>query len=436
MSGADAPPPRAGLLRDLSTVDLSAFLRPGDSILWGQSHAQPRGLIRQLVAQRHRFARTRLVLGIGHGLDDVLTPLHADAFDFVAYCGAGSNRRLAEAGVLDILPVNYSELAPMMDAGTLRIDVLMLQVSAADAQGRHSLGMAREYLVAALRCARTVLAEVNPSVPWTAGGPYLSAGDVDLWVASEDATADVPAATPGPIELAIGRRVANLVPDGATLQTGIGTVPDAVLHALRSHRDLGLHSGSLGEAMVDLAASGALTNARKALDRGVTIGGILLGGRRLREFAHGNPALELRSCEYIHDAEVLARHERFIAVNSAVEVDLGGQVNSEVVGETYVGAVGGASDFLRGASRSHCGVPIVALPSTAGHHSRIVARLSGPATVPRSLPCVIVTEHGVADLRGLTLSQRRDRLLAIAHPQHQPLLESQLSDRPLPGTRR
>ncbi len=421
---------------DLASVDLSAFIRPGDTVVWGQSHAQPRGLIRALVAQRHRFARTRLFLGIGHGLEDVLTPAHADAFDFLAYCGAGSNRVLAKAGVLDILPAHYSEFPGLIRSGVLRSDVLMLQVSPPDAQGRHSLGMAREYLVPALACARTVLAEVDPSVPWTQGGPYLTAADADLWVAADASPADVPAAPPGPVETAIGRHIAGLVPEGATLQTGIGTVPDAVLQALRGHRDLGLHSGSLGEGIVDLAECGALTNARKTLDRGLTIGGVLIGGERLRRFAHHNPGLELRSSEYTHDAQVLSQIDNFVAVNSAIEVDLTGQVNSEVAAGAYVGAVGGALDFLRGASRSRGGLPVVALPSTAGGRSRIVSRLSGPATVPRNLPCVVVTEHGVADLRGLTLSQRQDRLLAIAHPAHRDTLARELAADPAPGTLR
>jgi acetyl-CoA hydrolase len=188
-----------------------------------------------------------------------------------------------------------------------------------------------------------------------------------------------------------------------------------------------MHSGSLGAGMMTLAEAGALTNSRKGRDAGVTVGGVLMGGEALRRYAHLNPRLSLRGTEYTHDAQVLASLDRFTAINSAIEVDLTGQVNSEVAGNAYVGALGGILDFLQGAHASSNGLPIVALPSLARQRSRIVASLSGPVTVPRGCPCVIVTEHGVADLRGLTLSQRIDRMLGIAHPAHRAELERQIA---------
>src|SRR5690606_8235527 len=213
------------------------------------------------------------------------------------------------------------------------------------------------------------------------------------------------AAAPGPIETAIGRNVASVVPDGATLQTGIGSIPDAVLAALGNHRDLGLHSGSLGEGIVTLAESGALTNARKGIDAGLTVGGVLMGGPRLRRCAHRNAQLELRGTEYTHDARLLAGLNRFTAINSAIEVDLTGQNTTEWAGGGYLGATGDVNDYVRGAQASQDGTPITALPSLAREQSRIVAALTGTAAAPRSRSCVIVTAHGVADLRGLTLSQ-------------------------------
>lgn len=167
-----------------------------------------------------------------------------------------------------------------------------------------------------------------------------------------------------------------------------------------------------------LCEAGVVTNAKKSIDTGVTIGGVIIGSARVRRFAHRNPALELRGTEYTHNPEVLRGIDRFVAINSAVEVDLTGQINAEMVGDTYVGAVGGVGDFLRAAQLSHGGVPIVALPSTAGRHSRIVTRLSGPVTIPRSDGCVIVTEYGIADLRGLSLAQRIPKMIAVAHPDH------------------
>ena len=171
--------------------DLSGLIRPGDTVMWGQSHAEPVTLMRALVAQRERLRRIRLFLGIG--LADVLTPEHADAFDFLAYCGSGANRKLARAGVLDILPAHYSQLPALIGSGALRIDVVMLQVSPPDEQGRYSLGLAREYLVEAVKHARTIIAEVHPEVPWTYGGPWLQASDIDLLVQSDTPFADAPA---------------------------------------------------------------------------------------------------------------------------------------------------------------------------------------------------------------------------------------------------
>ncbi|MBU9340882.1 acetyl-CoA hydrolase [Burkholderia multivorans] len=395
---------------------LSSLIRPGDTVMWGQSHAEPVTLMRALVAQRHSFKRIRVFLGIG--LADVLTPEHADAIDFLAYCGSGANRKLARANVLDILPAHYSQLPELIRSGALRIDVVMLQVSPPDEHGRYSLGLAREYLVEALKHARAIVAEVHPDVPWTYGGPFLRAADIDLLVTSDTPFPDAAETTPGPVEQAIGQHVASLVEDGATLQTGIGAIPDAVMAALHDKRDLGVHTGSIGDGIAALCEAGVVTNARKTIDAGITVGGVIIGSARVRHFAHRNPALELRGTEYTHNPHVLRRIERFTAINSAVEVDLTGQVNAEVVGGTYVGAVGGVGDFLRAAQASRGGVPIVALPSTAGAHSRIVTELSGPVTVPRSDACVIVTEYGIADLRGLSLAQRVPKMIAIAHPDH------------------
>lgn len=406
------------------SVDLGRYIKPGDTILWGQAHAQPLTLIRALVEQRHRIGRVRVFLGIGHELDAVLTSEHADCLEFVGYCGTGSNRNLVRAGVMDILPVHYFGMDRMIREGTLRIDVLFLQLPKPDKEGRYSLGFAREYLVAALGVARTVIAEVSEEVPWTFGGPYLREEDFDLVIPARSGLA-VPAGLgePTQMEQSIGRHVAGLVPDGATLQTGIGNVPDVILAALKDHHDLGVHSGSLGERIAWLIEAGVITNRRKPIDTGVTVGGLLYGGTRLRRLAHQNPAIELRGTDYTHASQVLERFERLVAINSAVEVDLTGQVNSEVANGHYVGAVGGILDFVRAAGRSKGGVPIIALPSTAGKFSRIVASLSGPATIARSDAGVIVTEHGVADLRGLTLRQRVRRMIDIAAPEHRESLD-------------
>ncbi|GGH66663.1 acetyl-CoA hydrolase [Comamonas phosphati] len=405
---------------------LQNWIRPGDTLWWGQATAEPLTLTRALVAHRHALARGgRLSVFVGIAASDTLQPGQADVLDFFGYAAGGAHRALAQAGVLDILPCHYSQLPGLIRAGVLPADVVLLQVSPPDEAGRYSLGQVQEYLPAVLERARVVIAEVHPDVPWTHGGVHLKASDFALLVDAEHPPLAQSRSAPGPVEQAIARHVAGLVEDGATLQLGIGNLPEAVLAALHGHRDLGLHSGAVGDGIADLAEAGVLTNAKKSVDAGVGIGGILMGSDRLRRWAHRNPALQLRATDYTHDPEVLAASHKLAAINAAIEVDLTGQINAEVAAGCYVGAVGGAVDFLRGAARSRGGLPIVALPATAKGASRIVARLSGPVSTPRSDAGLIVTEHGVADLRGQTLGRRLRRLIAIAAPEHREDLERQ-----------
>jgi len=404
-----------------ASPDFSSLIHPGATLLWGQANAEPVTLTRALLAQRHDFKRLRIMLGIAGS--DTCLPEHADAVDFFAYCGAGSNRALADAGVLDILPIHYSKMAQMLRSGELHIDVLMLQLSPPDALGRYSLSLANEYLVAALEHATVVVGEVNRQAPWTYGERTLSLTDLDAVMYTDRSPLTSGSASIRAIDTQIAWHIAQLVEDGSTLQTGIGAIPDAVLGALTGHRNLGVHSGSIGDSVMRLMQSGVINNSCKTRDTGISIGGILMGSQTLHQFAHRNEALQLRSTSYTHDAQVLASLDRLVAINSAVEVDLTGQINSEAAAGSYLGAVGGALDFMRGAQHSRGGLPIIALPSSAGARSRIVPRLNGPVTIPRSDAGLIVTEHGVADLRGLTIKQRVRKMLDIASPQHQADLE-------------
>lgn len=407
-------------------AQLQALLRPGDAIWWGQTTAEPLTLTRTLVQHRHQLAQGgRLQVFVGLGLSDTLQPEHADVLDLVGYAASGPHRALAKAGVLDIIPTHYSQLPLLIGRGTIPADVVFLQVSPPDAQGRYSLGQVREYLPAALERARVVVAEVHPDVPWTFGGPYLQASDFDLLVDADAALLSMARAQPGPAELAIARHIAGLVQDGSCIQLGVGNLPEAVAAALHHHKDLGLHSGAIGDGIADLAEAGVLTHARKNIDTGLGTAGVLMGGARLRQWAHQNPQLQMRDTGYTHHPEVLASIDQFVAINSGIEVDLTGQINAEVAGGVYMGAVGGAMDFLRGAARSKGGLPILALPATAKSSSRVVAQLSGPVSTPRADAGLIVTEYGVADLRGQPLSKRVRRMIDIAAPEHREQLEQQ-----------
>lgn len=400
---------------DLAQLDFARYVQPGDTVTWGQGGAEPCALSTRLMAQRAAIGgRFRVFVGVSWS--DTLDPVHADVVDFVAYGASGTNRMLARAGVLDILPCHYSQLRHALASGPNRVDVLLLQVAPADAQGRYSLSIAHEYLVPLIDSARVVIAEVNAAAPWTYGECALSTDRFDVLVHTDRAPLEAPRVEAGDVEQRIARHAAALIEDGSTIQLGLGALPEAIAVQLGDRRDLGVHSGAIGDAVARLMEAGVVTNARKTRDAGVTIAGTMMGTRRIYDFAHRNESVQFRSTAYTHDIDVLGRIDRFVAINSALEVDLTGQVNAEAVAGRYLGAVGGALDFMRGAARSHGGVAIVALGSRTRHGSRIVAKLSGPVSTPRSDAAVIVTEYGIADLRGLTLAQRIERMLAIASP--------------------
>jgi acyl-CoA hydrolase len=374
-------------------IDLASLVRPGDGIIWGQACAEPQTLVEALVEQRAAFSGCGVFMGSSYS--GILRPGHADHLELSSYCGTGTNRALWDAGVLELHPTPYSQLGAIIRARKIKCDIVMLQVSPPNERGEYSLGLAVEYLAPALEVARAVIAEVNAQVPWTYTEPLLQEKDFALKVQTSRRPVYLPFRT-NHLDHAIAGHAAQFVPDGAVLECGIGALPNAVLAALSGRRDLRFHSGVIPEGVVDLELAGA-------------VGGALMGTQALFEWARENPALRLRSSDTTHGAGVLAKLERFVAINSAVEVDLTGQVNGEVAKGSYVGAVGGALDFIRAANQSAGGVSITVIPS-----SRIVDRLSGPVSVPRSEAAVIVTEHGAADLRGCSLRERERRLRAIS----------------------
>ena len=379
-------------------LDLAHFIRPGDGIILGQACAEPQSLAEALVAQRAAFSGASVFLGVNYA--GIVRPEHADHLRLSSYCGAGHNRALADAGVLDIHPHPYSRLAPLIRERKIPCDVVLVQVSPPNARGEYSMGLAVDYLLPAIEVARAVIAEVNDRIPWTHTEKLFRKEDFALLVESSRDPALPPPARCGETEKAIGRHAAAFVPPGATLEFGLGVLPDVVCEALGGHRGLKVHSGTVGDGIVGLAQRGILERI---------LCGQLIGTRKLFDFAHANPAIRMRSTEYTHDPRVLAGIERFVAINSAVEVDLTGQVNAEVAKGSYLGAVGGALDFMRAASQSPGGVSLLLVPA-----ARVVASLSGPVSTPRSEAGVIVTERGAADLRGCTLRERSRRLAAIS----------------------
>jgi acyl-CoA hydrolase len=407
-------------------LDLAPIIRPGDTVVWGQGTGEPLTLSEALVAQRHAIGPVTIFLG--PMFSETLHPAHADSLTFLSMSAIGTHRRLVEAGVLRIIPCQLSDVEGLFDSGVLKSDVVFLHLSPPDEHGEHSMGLLNDYLKIAMRRARVVVAEINERVPWTYGDAPLDIERVDYAVRTSRAPLEYSSRAPTEVDTTIAARVAELVPDGAVIQIGIGAMPSAILNALHSHRRLGLHSGMISDSVVDLVESGAVTNETKPFDRGMSVAGTLLGTRRLYDFAHRNPALRLMPLSFTHNVELLARIDGFTSLNSAIEVDLTGQVNAEVAGGKYIGAVGGQVDYVRAARRARGGRSIIALPSAArgGTISRIVASLTAPVvTTARSDVDVVVTEYGAAELRGRSLEERARRLIRIAHPRFREDLERQ-----------
>lgn len=375
-------------------VDLTGVIRAGDAIVAGQACGEPQTLLELLASQREQLSGVGCFLGSSYS--GILRPEHADHLRISSYCGTGTNRALADAGVLEILPLPYSQIPVLIRERKIACDIAMVQVSPPNARGEHSLGLAADYLVPALDMCRAIIAEVNDQVPWTHTERLLTRDDFDLVVQTSRAPAMPKPRPPSALDLAVARNALPFISDGAVLEFGIGALPEAVCSLLGRHEGLRVHSGAVGDAVVDLRASRIDCT-------------LLIGTKKLFDFARDNERVRLYSSERTHTAEALAKQPRFVAVNSAVEVDFTGQINGEVADGSYVGAVGGALDFVRAANNSAGGVAITVLPAR-----RVVERLSGPVSVPRSEAGVIVTEKGAADLRGCSLAERERRLRAIS----------------------
>jgi acyl-CoA hydrolase len=411
---------------DINTLPLENIIHAGDTVLWGQAAAEPVPLTTALFAKRHAIGQFNVFLGVSWS--ESQKPEFSDCVSFLSYCGTGGNRLLAKAGVLDVLPCHYSQFSNMIRSNALKVDVLLLQVSARNKDGRYSLSMANDYLVPALEMARVVIAEINDLAPCTYG-TTISETNIDFAIRTRRIPLELASTPPREIDIAIAKNITGLIDDGSTLQIGIGSLPETILAQLYQHRNLGVHSGAIGDEISRLMQAEVINNSQKSIDRGFTVAGVIMGSEVSRNFAHNNLKIQLRSAEYTHNAQILASIDKLVAINSALEVDLTGQVNSEVANGTYLGAIGGAVDFIRGANASRGGIPIIALASTTGSgermSSRIVCKLNGPVSTPRCDVGVFVTEYGVADLRGLSLRQRVKKMIDIAHPDFRSTLEEQ-----------
>jgi acyl-CoA hydrolase len=397
-------------------LDFGRLIQEGDTVGWAQATAEPVFLTGLLNQQAARCPPFRLFFALGFGTDFAADHPNVTV---TAFGGGGAGRRFFAGGAGNVIPANISAMCGLIAAGRPRIEIVLLQVSGPDAAGDYNAGIGIECLREAMAGARLTIAQVNPTLPWTAGDTQINAGLIDILVPQAHPVLELPTRALGPVERVISGHVASLVPDRATIELGIGLIPEAVTRALGDKRGLGIHSGAIGDGVVDLIEAGIVDNRHKEIDPGITVTVMLMGTSRLYAFADRNPLIEIRSPGYTHDALVLSNFRRFVAINSALEIDLTGQVNAETAQARHIGLTGGQMDFVRAANRAPEGRSIIALPSTSRDrkHSRIVARLAdGVVTTPRAEADCVVTEYGIAELRGRTLAERARALALIADP--------------------
>jgi acyl-CoA hydrolase/GNAT superfamily N-acetyltransferase len=395
-------------------------IRPGRRILIGSGAAEPVTLVGALATHGGHLADNDIVHLLTLGPAPYVAAELASRFRHSAFFIGPNVRQAVQEGRADFIPVFLSEIPELIRSRRVRIDVALIQTSPPDPHGYVSLGVSVDIVRAAVESADVVLAEVNPRMPRTYGDSFIHASKIHGWIESDLPLPELPIEAPGEIEAAIGHHVASLVPNGATIQTGIGSIPDAVLEALSAHEDLGVHTEMLSDGMMRLARAGVITGAKKSLVRGKLVTSFVMGSRALYEWAHENPQLEMRGSDFTNDPRVIARNDGMISVNSALAVDLTGQVAADTLLGKFFSGIGGQVDFVRGAAGSRGGKSIIALRSTAkqGTVSRIRGAFEEGAGVVTSRGDVryVVTEYGIADLWGKSVRERALALTEIAHP--------------------
>lgn len=406
-------------------------IKSGDRVVVGHACGEPSHIVDAMVANAAAYRNVEIVHMVAMGSGDYCKPEYAENFRHNALFVGSSTRRAVEEGRADYTPSFFFEI-PRLFRSHMPVDVALVMVTPPDENGMCSLGVSVDYTLESVRQAKLVIAQVNPQMPWT--GPYslVSVKDLDFIVEHEAPVIQLAPPRIGDVERAIGQHCASLIHDGDTLQLGIGAIPDAVLLFLKDKKDLGIHSEMFSDGVVELAEAGVITNTQKTLNPGKFVVAFLMGTRRLYDFVDHNPNVELRPVDYVNNPFVIAQNDHLVSINSCVQVDLMGQVASESVGAKQISGVGGQVDFVRGASASEGGVSIMAMPSTVkGKISKIVPLLDEGAAVTTSRNDVdyVVTEYGVAKLKGCSLRQRACSLIKIAHPDFRDELRTEFERR-------
>jgi acyl-CoA hydrolase len=414
--------------RIVSAEEAVAVIKSGARVFIHSVAAAPRRLIEAMTARAGELRVVEIVSLHTEGPAPYVAPELAKSFRVNALFVGPNVRRAVEEGRADYLPVFLSEVPSLFRYGILPLDVALIHVSPPDRHGYCSLGVSVDVTRAAVQSARTVVAQVNPRMPRSHGDGLIHEDAIDYMVEVDEPIHEAAPHEISDVERAIGRHCAELVDDGSTLQIGIGAIPHATLAALGDHHRLGIHTEMISDGVVDLVEKGVVTGEAKRVHPGKIVAGFALGSRKLYDFIDDNPLVAMLDMAYVNDTAVIRRNPKVTAINSAIEVDITGQVCADSIGDRQYSGVGGQMDFIRGAALSEGGKPIIALPSvTASGESRIVSMLKPAAGVVTTRAHVhfVVTEHGIADLFGKNLRQRAAALIAIAHPTHRDALAAE-----------
>jgi 4-hydroxybutyrate CoA-transferase len=406
--------------RTMAADEALGLLHSGQRVYVGGGCGVPTPLLEALVARAPLLHNVEIIHMLTAGPDPTTAPEYGDAFRHNALFIGPNLRRAVREDRADFTPVFLSEIPRLFRSGLLPLDVALIQVSPPDQHGFCSLGVEVGCTLTAAQLAPIVIAEINARMPRTLGDSFIHISHITACVESDRPLCEAPMGDCDRVAERIGQHIAERIPDDATLQLGIGAIPDAVLRSLRGKRHLGIHSELFSDGIIDLVEAGVIDGEAKTLHRGKLVAGFVLGTRRLFDWVHNNAMVELHPTEYVNDPFVIAQHRRMVAINSALQIDLTGQVCADSIGPRMYSGAGGQVDFIRGAGRAEEGLPIIALPATAkgGQVSRIVPMLEPGAGVVTSRYDVhtVVTEYGVAQLYGKTLAQRARALIAITHP--------------------
>ncbi|NRD23176.1 acetyl-CoA hydrolase/transferase family protein [Winogradskyella litoriviva] len=409
------------MYKTVSAEEALKVVKSNDRVYIQAAAAAPQSLVRALAARHEELRNVEVCHLHTEGEAPYANPEYSESFHVNSFFIGKNVRHTLKAGNGSYTPVFLSELPRLFQQRIINLDVVLIHVSVPDRHGYCSLGVAVEAILAAIDNAKTVIAQVNPQMPRTHGAGVIHITEIDYFVESDEEIPIHEMAQPNAIESKIGDYVANLIEDRSTLQMGIGSIPNAVLKSLTNHKDLGLHTEMFSDGVIDLILNNVINGNYKKINRGRTLSTFVMGSKRLYDYVDDNPFVEMRASNYTNNPAFIKQNPRMVAINSAIEVDLTGQVCADSIGSNIYSGVGGQIDFIRGASLSEGGKAIIALPSvTKNGVSRIVPMLKPGAGVVTTRAHVhyVVTEYGVANLYGKTIKQRAEALTRIAHPDH------------------